>query len=58
MSEPSEQAPDLDKPTDVSVGPAEVAAEHRSETDSATDHEQTIDTPDELGGTEGEGGAG
>jgi hypothetical protein len=48
----SEQAPDLGSPTD--------AQDVDGGLDLDTDEEQTIDTPDELGGTGGEqaGGAG
>ena len=56
MSEQSEQdAPELGPPTDVDDADASFDA-----SPDLSAHEQTIDTPDELGGTGGEqsGGAG
>jgi len=58
MTESSEQrAPELGTPTDSQVGDAAVNASHES---GDSNPEQTMDTPDELGGTGGEqaGGAG
>ena len=51
-------APDLGRPTDTPVGEDAAAAAASSAADS--DAEQTMDTPDELGGTGAEqaGGAG
>ena len=51
-------APDLGTPTDSRVG--EAAAPTSTNHDAERDSEQTMDTPDELGGTGGEqaGGAG
>jgi hypothetical protein len=56
----SSQSPDLEQPTDISVDAAEVQEEQRSGSAGSDRHEETMDTPDELGGTGGtqEGGAG
>jgi len=58
MTESSEQqAPELGTPTDSKVGNVAVNAANES---GDSNPEQTMDTPDELGGTGGEqaGGAG
>ena len=59
MTDPADAAPDLNPPTDVSVGPAEIERE-QEDVGGGADSEQTIETPDDLGGTAGgqEGGAG
>jgi hypothetical protein len=58
----SADAPDLDTPTDANVGGvnSQDLQAVAGEPAGATDAEQTMDTPDELGGTGGEqaGGAG
>lgn len=64
----SEHAPDLGRPTDAAIGEETAAlllsgerdAVRRRHGDPAGDAEQTLETPDALGGTGGpqEGGAG
>jgi hypothetical protein len=61
MSEQSERAPELGDPIDVSADGADAARYEESAPAAGTPGpgEETMDTPDDLGGTGGdEGGAG